>query len=319
MSDGITILKAHQTKNRCYQQGLKVTHTGILMHSTGAVNRELRRYVDAPDRLGANQHNNHWNSEKADKAVHAFIGYDKDEKIIVVETLPLSISCWGSGSGKNGSFNRTHIQFEICQGSDTDAAYYKAAIAVAEKYCAHLCKERGWTAEDIISHKEAAEAGKASNHGDPDSWMKKFGDSMDDFRARVNARLGVPVTVKKPEPEKTEEAAATSFTWYTVKKGDTLWRLAAQHLGNPNRHKEIRTLNGLKSDKLTIGQRIKIPGKAAAAQSAYVTYTVKKGDSLWKIAAEQLGAGGRYPDIVNASGLKSTQLTVGQKLKIPKA
>lgn len=318
----ITIIKAHQTKNRCYKQGRKVTHSGILVHSTGAVNRNLNRYVDAPEYLGKNIYENHWNTEKADKAMHAFIGYDKDEKIIVAETLPLTISCWGSGSGKNGSCNRTHIQFEICQGSDTDAAYYKAAIAVAEKYCAHLCKERGWTADDIISHKEAAEAGKASNHGDPDSWMKHFGDSMDKFRSRVNALLGVTVTVKEPdpqpEPEKTEETA-TSFTWYTVQKGDTLWRIAQKQLGNPKRHKEIRTLNGLRSDKLTIGQRLKIPGKVTAAAATYTTYTVKKGDSLWKIAKEQLGAGNRYPDIVNTNGLKSTQLIVGQKLKIPKA
>ena len=255
MSDGITILKAHQTKNRCYQQGKKVTHTGILVHSTGAVNRNLKRYVDAPDRLGKNQYNNHWNSEKADKAVHAFIGYDKDEKIIVVETLPLTISCWGSGSGKNGSCNRTNIQFEICQGSDTDAAYYKAAISVAEKYCAHLCEERGWTADDIISHKEAAEAGKASNHGDPDSWMRKFGDSMDAFRARVASLLGETVAVKAPE--KTEEAEA--YTAYIVKKGDTLWRIAQKTLGRGNRYKEIMKASGISSEKLKIGQKLKIP------------------------------------------------------------
>lgn len=318
MENDLTIIKVHQTKNRCYQQGRKVTHVGILVHSTGAVNRNLKRYVDAPEYLGENTNRNHWNSEKADKAMHAFIGYDKDEKIIVAETLPLTISCWGSGSGKNGSCNRTHIQFEICQGSDTDAEYYHAAMDVAVKYCAHLCKERGWTPEDIISHKEAAEAGKASNHGDPDSWMKKFGDSMDDFRSRVGELLGVTVTVKEPEPKPEKTEPATSFTWYTVKKGDTLWQIAKKQLGNPNRHKEIRTLNGLKSDKLMIGQRLKIPGKVTPSTSAYVTYTVKKGDSLWKIAQEKLGAGHRYPDIVNANGLKSTQLSIGQKLKIPR-
>ena len=58
MSD-ITIIKAHQTKNRCYQQGRKVTHTGILVHSTGAVNRNLNRYVDAPEYLGKNKYKNH--------------------------------------------------------------------------------------------------------------------------------------------------------------------------------------------------------------------------------------------------------------------
>lgn len=254
MADDITIIKAHQTKNRCYKQGTKVTHTGILMHSTGAVNRTIKRYVDAPEYVGKNLYNNHWNSAEADKAVHAFIGYDKDEKIIVVETLPLTIACWGSGSGKNGSCNRTHIQFEICQGSDTDEKYYKAAIGVAEKYCAHLCKERGWTADDIISHKEAAEAGKASNHGDPDSWMKKFGDSMDAFRARVAARLGG----KAQETEKAETAEA-EYTTYTVQKGDTLWRIAYKKLGSGNRYKEIMKASGLTSDKLKIGQRLKIP------------------------------------------------------------
>lgn len=258
MSNSIKIIKAHQTKNRCYQQGRKVTHTGILVHSTGSVNRNLNRYVDAPEYLGKNKYENHWNTEKADKAMHAFIGYDKDKKIIVAETLPLTISCWGSGSGKNGSCNRTHIQFEICQGSDTDAAYYKAAVAVAEKYCAHLCKERGWTADDIISHKEAAEAGKASNHGDPDSWMKKFGDSMDQFRSRVNALLGVTVTVKEPELVKPQETA-TQYTTYTVQKGDTLWRIAQKQLGKGARYKEIMTASGLSSDKLKIGQKLKIP------------------------------------------------------------
>ena len=254
----ITIIKAHQTKNRCYQQGRKVTHTCFLVHSTGAVNRNLKRYVDAPDELGKNQYGNHWNTEKADKAVHAFIGWDKDQKIAVAECLPLDISCWGSGSGRNGSCNRTHVQFEICQGSDTDEAYYKAAIAAAEAYCAHLCKLKGFTADDIISHKEAAEAGKASNHGDPDVWMKKFGDSMDQFRARVAARLGGKVTITQQEAKQPAKAEA-AYETYTVKKGDTLWRIAQKKLGKGTRYKEIMKASGISSDKLKPGQKLKIP------------------------------------------------------------
>lgn len=58
---------------------------------------------------------------------------------------------------------------------------------------------------------------------------------------------------------------------------------------------------------------------AEAAQSAsYTEYTVRSGDSLWKIAAEKLGNGNRYTEIVALNGLKSTVLQVGQKLKIPK-
>lgn len=47
------------------------------------------------------------------------------------------------------------------------------------------------------------------------------------------------------------------------------------------------------------------------------TYTVKDGDSLWKIAKSQLGDGSRYPEIVSLNGLKNVVIKVGQVLKIP--
>ena len=202
------ILQAYQTKNRCYQQAKKNKAIGIVVHSTGAVNKNLKRYVDAPDRLGKNQYDNHWNKEEADKCMHAFIGYDKDQNVIVAQTLPYDVVCWGSGKGKNGSYNSTHLQFEICQGSNTDEAYYREAVKCAEEYCAYLCRLKGWSVDSIVSHREAALAGYASNHGDPESWMKHFGDDMDQFRTRVAALLGESTPVE-PEVEKTPEKVQT--------------------------------------------------------------------------------------------------------------
>ncbi len=46
---------------------------------------------------------------------------------------------------------------------------------------------------------------------------------------------------------------------YTVKKGDSLWKIAQQKLGNPNRWVEIKTLNGLQTDLIYVGQRLKLP------------------------------------------------------------
>lgn len=217
------IMQAYQTKNRCYQQAKKNKAIGILVHSTGAVNRNLKRYVDAPDRLGKNQYENHWNRSEADKCMHAFIGYDKDQKVIVAQTLPYEYVCWGSGKGSKGSYNSTHLQFEICQGSNTDEAYYREAVKCAEEYCAYLCKLKGWSADCIVSHREAAEAGYASNHGDPDSWMKQFGDNMDNFRSRVAALLGeadpiepevIPekAPVKDPDPEPVQTPVQSTGT-----------------------------------------------------------------------------------------------------------
>ena len=47
------------------------------------------------------------------------------------------------------------------------------------------------------------------------------------------------------------------------------------------------------------------------------TYTVRRGDSLWAIAARLLGSGARWPEIYDLNGLKSTVIHPGQTLKIP--
>ena len=205
------LVQVYQTKNPSYTRNRSIKPVGIFVHSTGAVNRNLKRYVDAEEILGKNQYGNHWNKADANKSVHAWIGYDKDQNVIVAQTLPYDRACWGAGSGDKGSYNydpHAYIQFEICQGSNTDSEYYWKAIKVAEEYCAHLCREFGWTADQITSHYEAHAAGYASNHGDPRSWMKHFGDDMNQFRARVAALLGEsapvePEVIATPEPIQT--------------------------------------------------------------------------------------------------------------------
>ena len=51
------------TENACYKAGRKITVKGIMVHSTGANNPWLKRYVGPDDgKLGKNQYNNHWNA-----------------------------------------------------------------------------------------------------------------------------------------------------------------------------------------------------------------------------------------------------------------
>lgn len=45
---------------------------------------------------------------------------------------------------------------------------------------------------------------------------------------------------------------------YRVKKGDTLWGIAEKYLGSGARYKEIQSLNGLKTDLIKVGQKLKI-------------------------------------------------------------
>lgn len=54
---------------------------------------------------------------------------------------------------------------------------------------------------------------------------------------------------------------ASSSRTYTVVKGDSLWTIAQRLLGNGARYKEIKTLNGLASDIIYVGNVLKIPEK----------------------------------------------------------
>lgn len=184
------------TENRCYIQDAKMEPIGIVVHSTGCNNPTLKRYVQPDDgQLGKNKYNNSWNRPDLSVCVNAFIGKLEDGTVATYQTLPWTTKPWGCGSGKNGSYNNSHIQFEICEDALTDEDYMWATFNEAAELCAYLCELYSIDPSNIVSHKEAYKAGYASNHGDPESWWtKKFGVTMDDFRAEVTALLN-PYTV----------------------------------------------------------------------------------------------------------------------------
>lgn len=61
-----------------------------------------------------------------------------------------------------------------------------------------------------------------------------------------------------------------------------------------------------------------ISGKASTGAAAGGrTYTVRRGDSLWAIAAKQLGNGSRYTEIKSLNGLSGDTIHAGQVLRLP--
>ena len=91
---------------------------------------------------------------------------------------------------------------------------------------------------------------------------------------------------------------------YYVKKGDSLYKIAKLYGVSVD---DIKKLNNLTSDNLSIGQEILIP-------SVSNTYTVVKGDSLYKIANLY---GISVDDLKNKNNLTSNILSIGQVLIIP--
>lgn len=105
---------------------------------------------------------------------------------------------------------------------------------------------------------------------------------------------------------------------YTVKKGDTLSRIARKFHTNV---RALRKENGLKSDMIKIGQKLDIPGSSevASVQESSIpgTYTVKKGDTLSKIARKFNTTTKR---LVKLNGISDpNRLKIGMELRLPGA
>jgi len=184
-----------------------------MVHSTGANNPNLRRYVGPDDgHLGHNPNNNHWNNFHPEGramgphawrnngsgrctvcngrqvCVHAFIGKLANGSIATYQTLPWDMRGWHSG----GSANDSHIGFEICEDGLTDRAYFDLVYKEAVELCVHLCRmfKLNPLADGVlIDHAEGRRRGVASNHADVGHWFPRHGKSMGTFRADVHRLL----------------------------------------------------------------------------------------------------------------------------------
>ena len=102
---------------------------------------------------------------------------------------------------------------------------------------------------------------------------KKYGVG---WKAIVEANPGVDptrlrpgMTIKIPEPKAKEPApsgvgvapAGESQTMYTVQSGDNLTKIARKYGTTP---KALRSANNLRTDRIKVGDRLKIPGNAGA-------------------------------------------------------
>ena len=306
------------TENACYKAGKKITVKGIMVHSTGANNPWLKRYVGPDDGLlGKNQYNNHWNTYHPggrEVCVHGFIGKLADGSVATYQCLPWEHRGWHAG----GSANNTHIGFEICEDGLSDGTYFKKVYQEAVELCAYLCKEYGLTEKDIICHSEGYKRGIASNHGDVMHWFPKHGKSMDTFRAAVKELLAKP-PVEEDHP--TEKPAVTEYpeklttgyyrvrkTWADKKSQVGAYRILANAKAAADKNPGMSVFT---DDGLLIYPVEK------EAEETHRVHTVVKGDTLWDIAKLYLGDGARYPEIKTMNNLKSNVIYSGWKLKIP--
>ena len=84
---------------------------------------------------------------------------------------------------------------------------------------------------------------------------KKRADNNPGYKVFTDDGVAIyPVAEKAPTTE-----AEETYRIHTVVRGDSLYEISKAYLGNGSRYREIKTLNGLASDTIYVGQKLKIP------------------------------------------------------------
>lgn len=211
-------LKCYLSNSKWYRESGSFEPKGILLHDTADGVTYLHRYVMPADNdpnkdeliklLGKNPNNNDWNHGGANKdaGLH-FIGATADGKTVTtLQTADWTKRPWGCGSGRFGSLNDTHIQWEMCNGNYNDVSWFKDVYEESVQLAAYLCnmfkidphgtfQHKGYTIPTICCHwdsyligwngipiyKKGSKGGFGSGHTDIYEWnalYEYFGLSM---------------------------------------------------------------------------------------------------------------------------------------------
>lgn len=166
---------------------------------------------------------------------------------------------------------------------------------------------------------------------------------------------GAPVGISpgptiKPQPA---PPVASNTRQVKAEEGDTVSKLAAKYMGGNTKANRQAIINanpsvGADGSKVFAGRSYVIPVATASVSPAIATpapqappapadpppvviknpapeatppgvtwYTVKENDNLWKIAADQLGSGTRWTEIKELNNLKTDDVRVNMRLKLP--
>lgn len=217
-----------------------------------------------------------------------------------------------------------------------DAVYSKLV-----KLCVDICKRNGlkkvlWISDKTKSLAYSPKSGECvltvhrwfANKSCPGEWLySRMGQLADD----INAGLGNTTAAEPEQPSAGGSVTSFPATPFTVqvlisdlniRKGAGMnYAVTGKYTG-----KGVFTITEVKNGwgKLKSGagwiylenpSYVTVKGSTGTAVTK--TYTVKSGDSLWKIAASQLGNGSRYTEIKSLNGLTSDVIHAGQVLKLP--
>lgn len=144
------------------------------------------------------------------------------------------------------------------------------------------------------------------------SIANKYGITVDKLKEMNNLSSNL-ISVGQKLLVKDTSSSPDIGVYYTVNAGDTLYGIANKFGMTVD---ELKKLNNLTSNTLTINQKLLVSGTSnPEINTEYDTYIVKSGDSLWSIASKYGTTVNNLKDINN---LNSNLLSIGQRLLVPR-
>lgn len=155
------------------------------------------------------------------------------------------------------------------------------------------------------------------------SYVVQRGDSLYSIARKYNTTVGelmdlnnltstslqVGQILKLPNSENNGTTTPSNENTYKVVSGDSLYSIARKYNTTVD---ELKRLNNLTSNTLSIGQVLKVPSKTTESPVDY--YTVQRGDSLYSIAQK---FNTTVNELIALNDLTSNVLQIGDVLKIP--
>jgi nucleoid-associated protein YgaU len=267
----------------------------------------------------------------------------------VVPQNPIPTQTDAQARQTTGAGGQTLI--EISPGKDASSVQLPARNAVnpqPEPPVAQSPVNTGSDNSQVASNNEQSNV--APPAGVPGDLVRAARDQHEDLEVPGGAPVGIsPGPTIQPQPA---PPVASNIRQIKAEEGDTVSKLAAKYMGGNTKANRQAIINanpsvGADGSKVFAGRTYQIPtADASAAPKAAAPapqqpvadeprpvvvqnpapvatppgvtwYTVKENDNLWKIAAEQLGSGTRWTEIKELNALKSDDVRVNMRLKLP--
>ena len=194
--------------------------------------------------------------------------------------------------------------------------------SIANKYCLtvnELKKLNNLTSDNLSVGQSLIVEKLPSESTDINTYTVKSGDTLYSIAKKFNttvsnlmtlnnltsSTLSLNQVLKVPTAE-----SPTTDTYYTVKSGDTLYSIANKYGLTVD---ELKKLNNLTSNLLSIGQKLKVTNNSSSNNSDNI-YIVKSGDTLYKIARMYNTT---VTNLLELNNLSTSNLSIGQKLVVP--